>query len=302
MGGSGRGERVMIHDTRMAPGLFKVFCWCCAVALAAAMGGVFFFLLGKGLPTLSMELVFGNTPYMDAVFSSAPVWDGLWPAITGTLSLVILAVLIAFPLGLASGIYLAEFAKGGIGRFLNISVDLLTGIPSVLMGLFGFLLILFLRATLFPEANTCLALSATCIAFLILPYVVRTTQRALEEIPLSYRLAGASLGFTERDALFYILLPSAAKNLLSAVALSIGRAAEDTAVILMTGVVANASGAASLFEKYEALPFTIYYLAAEHTNAAELSRAYGAALILMLLTTTLMLFARLFQRAFARKW
>jgi phosphate transport system permease protein len=90
--------------------------------------------------------------------------------------------------------------------------------------------------------------------------------------------------------------------LLSGVILSVGRAAEDTAVILLTGVVANAGLPASLTDKFEALPFTIFYLAAEYRTPEELDRGFGAALVLLLLTSLLFVGARLVQRAFERQW
>ncbi|MDO9632540.1 MAG: ABC transporter permease subunit, partial [Humidesulfovibrio sp.] len=99
-----------------------------------------------------------------------------------------------------------------------------------------------------------------------------------------------------------ILLPAASQGILSGVILAVGRAAEDTAVILLTGVVANAGAPGLLTDKYEALPFHIYYLAAEYQSPQELSQAFGAALVLLCLTAALFAASRRLQAGLERRW
>ena len=134
------------------------------------------------------------------------------------------------------------------------------------MGLFGFSLIIFLRRTVAPEANTGLLLAALCIALLVLPFTINATALSLASLPEELRLLGPSLGMTSWQSLRRILLPAASRGILGGVFLSMGRAAEDTAVILLTGAVAYGGLPGSLLDKFEALPFTIYYLAAQHQN------------------------------------
>ena len=105
------------------------------------------------------------------------------------------------------------------------------------------------------------------LALLVLPYLILSTHSALEGLPHSLQVAGLSLGFTPWQNLVHILIPAASRGILSGVILAVGRAAEDTAVILLTGVVANAGAPQSLTDKFTALPFHIYYLAAEHRTA-----------------------------------
>ena len=99
---------------------------------------------------LGEELFFGTTPVLEAITGAKPVWDGLWPACAGTICLVILSVLIVLFPGIGCGIYLAEFSHKRSARFVRLSLDILAGTPSIVMGLFGFTLILFLRQHLFP--------------------------------------------------------------------------------------------------------------------------------------------------------
>ncbi len=260
--------------------------WACLSVLSVTLVMAFlgWFLISRGLPTLNQQLFFADAPVWPAVFGQIRVWDALWPACVGTLSLVILAALIAVPLGVASGVYLTCFAKPAFKRIMSLSVELLAGTPSIIMGLFGFALILFLRTIFFPQANTSLLLAAACLALLILPYLIVTTGAALESLSQEYRLIGPSLGLNQIQTVLYILLPAAGRGIIGGIILALGRAAEDTAVIMLTGVIANAGLPQGLLGKFEALPFRIFYLAAEYQSPAELNSAFGTALVLLCLT------------------
>jgi phosphate transport system permease protein len=275
------------------------------LAVAIIFGTVLWFLVflgGRGLDTLNLVLFFGNTPPWEAITGQLPVWHGIWPACVGTVALVMLASSLAIPLGLASGIYLVQYATGAWKRWFSLAVELLAGIPSILMGLFGFALILLLKRTVAPQANTCLLLSASCLALLVLPYLIFMTQTALDSLPDELKLAGLSLGFTPWQNMFHILLPAASRGILSGVILAVGRAAEDTAVILLTGVVASAGLPSGVLDKYEALPFQIFYLASEARSEVELSQGFGAALILLLLTAVLFLGVYYLKGTITKSW
>lgn len=281
-----------------------VYCWSWMTTLGISLvaGLLLFYLLSQGLPTIGRELFFGDAPIWAGIFGQVRIWDALWPACVGTLFLVLLAALMAVPLGIASGIYLACFASKPFKRILSLLVELLAGTPSIVMGLFGFALILFLRNTFLPDANTSLFLAASCLALLILPYLIFTTQAALESLSYEYRLIGPSLGFSQLQTVFHILVPAAGRSILGGVILSVGRAAEDTAVIMLTGVIANAGLPQGLFGKFEALPFRIFYLAAEYQTPAELDSAYGTALVLLSLTGMLYGGAFTLHKTLAWRW
>lgn len=281
---------------------FMAFCWCSALIPVAIMLFLLIFLFWQSSPALNLQLFFGDTPPLEALFHFAPVWDGIWPACVGTLGVILLAGGTAIPLGILCGIYLSEYARHPIKGGLAFSVDLLAGIPSILMGLFGFALILFLRSTFAPDTRTCLLLSGVCMGLLILPYMINATATTMEGLPVSLRLLGPSLGFTKVQAIRHVLLPSASRGIMSGVVLAIGRAAEDTAVIMLTGVVANAGLPRGVLDKYEALPFFIFTTAAEYRDPSELQRGFGAALILLLLTTGLFIAANALQQAMERRW
>lgn len=260
------------------------------------------YLLWRAFPVLGPELLFGRTPPLDAVLGRAPVWDGLWPACVGTFWLVVLTMLLAVFPGVGCGIYLAEFATAGQKRVLGAAVDMLAGMPSIVMGLFGFMLILLLRHTFLPSANTGLLLAACCLALLVLPVLAASAREAMAAVPDSLRLAAAASGFSRSQALFHLFLPAAARGILGGVVLAVGRAAEDTAVILFTGVVANAGLPAGLLGKFEALSFDIYYISSQYQDQQELLRGFGAAAFLLGISCLLLAAARTLERGFRRKW
>lgn len=260
------------------------------------------FLLWQGVSAVSPVLFFGDTAWLDALFGRKPVFDGIWPAIVGTLSLVMLASLVALPIGVAAGIYLSEYASSRQRRWIGSLVDLLSATPSIVMGLFGFTLILLLRRTMFPHAQTGLMLAAACIALIVLPCLIATTQASLQGIPQESRLLGASLGMSKWQHIRHTLIPLSAKGILGGVVLAVGRAAEDTAVILLTGVMARAGIPRNLWDKFEALPFRVYYLAAEHRDAAELAQGFGTALVLLMVTAALFGISHWIERQAARRW
>lgn len=282
--------------------LLKVLSYAAALLVLSAFSLLFGFLLLKGLPMLNLRLFFGDTSAYDAVIRLRPVWDGIWPAFAGTFYLLALTMVMALVPGIGCGVFLARFAEGRTRELLSLAVDLLAGVPSIVMGLFGFVLILFMRRTFAPEATTCVLLAAFCLALLVLPSLVVTTRGALESLPVKLAESGRALGFSEKQLLRHLLLPAAAEGILGGVMLAMGRAAEDTAVIMLTGVVINSGLPAGLASKFEALPFLIYYTAAQYTDEAELTRGFGAALVLLLLSSSLLGAAWLLQRGMKRRW
>jgi len=263
------------------------FSWISALVLMVAVSTVIGHILLKGSGSLRWSLVFGDVSFPDAVLLRRQILGGLFPAIAGTLILVVLSVLWAVPLGLATGVYLAEYAGRVTKRMFNFFFDILAGIPSIVIGLFGFALALFLHRHVSKDIGPCLLLSSMALAVLVLPYMIRTTQVALEELPLGMRLTALSLGATKMQNIRHVLLPRALPGITTGIILSIGRCAEDTAVILLTGAVAMAGVPLSVLGPYEALPFYIYYISSQYTNQEELLTGYGASLILLVICTGL---------------
>jgi len=282
--------------SRLAEKAVPAFAWACGAAYLAAVGSLVGFLLYKGLPSLGLELVFGDTDPVDALLLRRQVFNGIFPAMVGTILLVVLSVGWALPVGVAAGIYLAEYAGGRTKDLLNLLFDILAGLPSIVVGLLGFSLALFLNRNFSGRIHPCLLISSVALAFLVLPYILRTTQASLEGLPAGIRLTARSLGATRLQNIVHVLLPQSLNGLTSGVILAIGRCAEDTAVILLTGAVATAGIPKSLLSHYEALPFYIYYISAQYADQKELATGYGAAIVLLAICLLLFLVA-----FFARK-
>jgi len=289
----------VIHD--FAEKAVVLLSWAMTLVLCLCMSVFLTYLLIKGLPSLGTGLIFGETDPLMALLGRARVFDGIFPAMVGTFCLVVLSALLALPVGVCSGIYLAEYAKPGLKKVFGGLFDVLAGIPSIVIGLFGFSLAVFLHHRFSGRLGPCLFISAFSLAVLVLPYIVRSTQTSLEELPANIRMTALALGATRLQNISYVLIPNALSGIGSGMFLAIGRCAEDTAVILLTGVVATAGIPSSLFVQYEALPFYIYYIANQYSNPAELSDGYGACLVLLGICTVLFMFAygirkRLFYR------
>jgi len=259
------------------------WCWLSTFLLITAVGVVIGFLVIKGGSALNLKLIFGDTAPLDALLLRRAVFDGLFPAIIGTLLLVLLAILMAAPVGILTGIYMAEYASLSVKKRFGFFFDILAGLPSIVVGLFGLAIVIFLHKYISAHVYPCLFLSAMTLAFLVLPYLIRSTQGALEALPNTIRRTAPALGASRVQNLFLILLPRARDGILNGVILSIGRCAEDTAVIMLTGAVAMAGVPRSVFENYEALPFYIYYISSQYADQQELLSGYAAAIILLCL-------------------
>lgn len=282
--------------------LVVAWSWISSLLLVGAVAAIVGFLLFKGFPALNPSLIFGNTDPLAALLLQKPVFDGILPAIAGTLILVLTAVGLALPVGLAAGIYLAEYSGGRIKRLLSLFFDILAGIPSIVIGLFGFSLAVFLHHHLSSRIYPCLLISALSLAFLVLPYLIRSTQAALESLPARERITAPALGATKLQNIRFVLLPRALDGIVSGVILSIGRCAEDTAVIMLTGAVATAGIPGSVLSTYEALPFYIYYISSQYMDQQELLSGYGAAIILLMLCGGLFFASFVIKRGLAHRF
>ncbi len=272
------------------------FSWASSLLLLTSVLVLLGYLFYRGGGTIGSRLLFGDVSPLDALLLRRPVFDGLYSAVAGTFALVLLAVGIAIPVGLAAGIYMSEYASGRVKLLLTLLFDVLAGIPSIVIGLAGFSLTIVLHRMLPGRIGPCLIISALSLSFLILPYLIRGTQTALESVPFELRRTAPAMGATPLQNIFYVLLPNRLQDILSGVILAIGRAAEDTAVIMLTGVVVSAGMPRSLFEQFEALPFYIYYISSQYTDPAELQMGFGAAILLLTICSFLFVCAHFLKQ------
>jgi phosphate transport system permease protein len=274
-----------------------IFSWTMVFILSSSVLFLIGHLLLKGIPGLDMNLIFGNADPLEVLLGNQRVFDGIFAAIIGTLYLILIATFIAVPVGICTGIYLAEYAGKIPGEILGFFFDILTGIPSIVIGLAGFSAAVFIHHHFLDAFGPCLLVSGICLGFLILPYMIHYTRTSLESLPPYLRITALALGATKFQNIRYVLIPHSMPRIISGIILSIGRCAEDTAVILLTGVVVTAGVPASLLSQYEALPFYIYYLSNQYSDQAELSQGYSACLILLAICTALFLMSMAIKKA-----
>jgi phosphate transport system permease protein len=249
------------------------------------MIGFVCFVAVNALPAFSWELFFGDTNPFDAVFKGALVWDGLWTPLSGTLRLLALSLLFAVPVDFSIGIFTAEYASAPLRQTIVLLLESLAGLPSIIVGLFGFVLVLLLRR--FVPASCCLLLASFCLSILVLPVLSLSVYAALRGLPEELRLTAASLGLGKDDTIFSVLIPAARTGIVSGLLLAAGRICEDTAVILITGAVAVSHGS-GLFSKFEALPFFIYYTSANYQNGQQLAQVFAASFMLLVISLALL--------------
>lgn len=272
------------------------FSWLGGIILLASFLVLVAYLFVKGGRSLQLSMIFGDTAPLDALLLKRQVFDGLFPAIIGTFFLILGSMSIAIPVGIAGGIYMAEYCSGKIKPLLNLAFDILAGIPSIVIGLAGLLLTIQLNRYFQGRIFPCLLISCCSLALLVLPYLIRTTQTALESTTPLIRKTAPALGASRLQNITLVLLPNALSDIVSGIILASGRCAEDTAVIMLTGVVATAGIPHSVWGQYEALPFYIYYISSQYTSPEELATGYAAAIILLLLCITIIVSALSIQK------
>lgn len=246
------------------------------VTLSAAITVfVLFFLIAyiliKGIPHLTPDL-------FSWTYNSENV--SMLPAIINTVLMTLLSLLIAAPLGIFSAIYLVEYAKRGnkIVKLIRITAETLSGIPSIVYGLFG---MLFFVVTLHWSYS--ILSGAFTLAIMILPLIIRTTEEALKSVPDAYREGSFGLGAGRLRTVFRIVLPSAVPGILAGIILAIGRIVGETAALIFTAGTAPVVPK-SLFDSARTLSVHMYNLSQE---GLYVDQAYATAVVLLLVVVAI---------------
>lgn len=202
---------------------------------------------------------------------------GIRPMIVTTIYIVALSIVIATPIGILSAVYLQEYAKQGVlVKIIRFATESLSGIPSIVYGLFGGI---FFVVTL--NYTYSIISGALTVSIIILPVIIRTTEESLKTVPDSYREASLGLGATKFQTLYKVIVPSAIPGILSGVILSMGRVIGESAAILLTaGTVAQMPY--SIFDSARTLTVQAYLVTKENGNIEE-ATAIGIVLIVIIL-------------------
>jgi phosphate transport system permease protein len=250
-------------------------------------------IVARGLPALGWEFLTGFPRKSGAE-------GGILPAIIGTFLLVVGTIAVALPLGMASAIYLSEYARQGrLTRAIRLAIVTLAGVPSIVFGLFGlglFVLFLDFRASLLAGSLT--------LACMILPTIIVASEEALKAVPQSMREGSLALGATKWQTIWKNVLPYAVPGMLTGSILGIGRAAGETAPILLTAAAFYLPKLPrSIFDQVMALPYHLYVLATQHPEADSVRpMQYGTAFVLLVLVLGVSLAAILWRARLRKRY
>lgn len=222
---------------------------------------------------------------------------GIFQAIVGSLYLGLGVILISFPLGVGTAIYLTEYGKSNLfKRIIQLSIRNLAGVPSVVYGIFG--LAVFVN---FFAFHTSLLSAILTLSAMALPWVITASIEALESVPVGFRQSSLALGANKWQTTYKVILPAALPGCITGGIISLARALGETAPIIMVGATFYISGLpSSLLDKFMALSYHTFILSTQHSSPLAINFAAGTALILILITFLLSLGAillRLYYRA-----
>ncbi|RFT15777.1 MAG: Phosphate transport system permease protein PstA [Candidatus Saccharicenans subterraneus] len=224
-------------------------------------------ILKNGLPQLNLEFLTKNPADMGRE-------GGILSTIVATIFLTFIALLVATPLGVGTAIYLTEYTvESRITRIIRFGAECLAGIPSIIFGLFGF--ILFVNKLKFGWS---ILSGGLTLAFMVLPTIIRTSEEAIKAVPSAYRLVSFSLGSTRWQTVTRVVLPSAIPGIVTGVILSIGRSIGETAAVIFTAGSALRMPT-SLFSSSRTMSVHFYILAKEGVS---MPKAYGTAAVLVI--------------------
>ncbi len=259
----------------------------CTLVTVVILFLIIVFILRKGLPVVNSKFLTANPVDMGRA-------GGIFSTIIGTLALTLLAILVATPLGVGTAIFLTEYTfENKITRIIRFGAECLAGIPSIIFGLFGF--ILFVNKLKFGWS---ILSGALTLAFMILPTIIRTSEEAIKSVPAAYRQVSFSLGSTKWQMVTRVVLPAALPGIVTGIILSMGRSIGETAAVIFTAGSALRIPT-SLFSSSRTMAVHFYILAREGIS---MSNAYGTAAVLIIAILMVNIITYYLMEKFIRKY
>jgi phosphate transport system permease protein len=270
--------------------LATVAMWVAFAVMLVPLGFVLFTVIAKGASAITWQFLTNGTIPINVL----PVnYGGVGPAVVGTLIITGFAALMAIPLGVLGGVYINEYGGNHLlARVINFFADVMTGVPSIVMGLFIFTI----WVLHFGYSGLAGSFALAC---LMLPIVIRSTYEMLRLVPDSLREASYALGATKARVTLTVVLPAALGGIVSGALLAIARAAGETAPLVFTILVTQTTNTNLFSGPNTALSTLIFQNATQPYTGAQ-ARAWGSALTLIAIAFILMIVARLVTARFAR--
>ncbi len=258
-------------------------CLLCVVIAVIPLASILLEVFTRGSPQISLHFLTANG-----------LQGGIGPSIQGTLILIGLTCLIGVPIGVLSGVYLAEFGNNKYASTMRTINDILTEFPSIVVGITAFSVVVVLLIGSFSPFAGAIALS-----FILIPIVTRTTEESLKLVPTSVREASLALGVHKWKTTLRVVLPAARRGLVTGMLLAIARIAGETAPILLT-ILGNTYFFQGLNQPMDALPLRIFLNSRQPSPEVQ-AQAWGAALILILIVLSLNIGVRAASRGQLRR-
>jgi phosphate transport system permease protein len=272
---------------RIEQAIVRAVLWFFTLITVFILFFIIFYVLKRGLPVISFEFLTKNPTEMGKA-------GGIFSTIVGTVALTLLAILIATPMGVGSAIFLTEYTRESwLTRVIRFGSECLAGIPSIIFGLFGF--ILFVTKLGFGWS---LLSGGLTLAFMLLPTIIRTSEEAIRSVPYAYREVSFSLGSTRWQTVTRVVLPSALPGIATGVILSIGRSIGETAAVIFTAG-SSLHLPTSLFSSSRTMSVHFYILAREGIS---MGNAYGTAAVLIIAILGINVLAYSLMNRFMRRY
>lgn len=261
-----------------------------AAITVIVLAGIIAYILINGLPYISWKFL--TTTYSE----TNPELRGILPMMINTLYMVVITLLIATPIGISSAIYLTQYAKQGkLVKAIRFTTEILSGIPSIIFGLFGYTIF----CVMFRLGNSILA-GALTMTICILPTIVRTTEESLLAVPIYYKEGAMALGAGKLRVVMGIVLPCAMPGVLTAVILAMGRIVGESAALLYTaGMAYNMPGEnvfGHILESGRTLTLHLYQSATQAVTPDAFNVAFATAAVLLILVFVLNMLAGWFSK------
>jgi len=280
---------LVLVTPRQAQALARIVLWTMMAAAIAILVLILAFVLGRGLPHVGWI-------FLTAAPGDSGRTGGVMPIIGGTLEVTLLGVATAAPLGVGTAIYLCEYTREGrLTRLIRFGAECLAGVPSIIFGLFGF--VLFVITLGFGWS---ILAGGLTLAFMTLPTIIRTSEEALRAVPAGYREVSLSLGASKWQTILRVVLPASLPGILTGLILGLGRAIGETAAVIFTaGSSLPRRLPTSLLEGTRTLSVHFYQLAREGISA---DHAYATAAVLVLAISLINLGSTVAMNRFMKRY
>jgi phosphate transport system permease protein len=279
---------------RLASRLVSLLCVLCVFVALVPLGSILYTSIDRGLPAINTSLLTtSGPPSVICAPGSVCSPGGINNAIIGTVILVGLAALVTFPVGILTGVYLSEFGNNRAGRGVRFLVNVMSGVPSIVVGIVVFSLMVALSNAGILESRYIFSVipGSLALGLIMVPVVARTTDEALRLVPTATREAALSLGIPRYRTILRVVLPTGGAGVLTGALLATARAAGETAPLLMTAF-GNSFGFQGLDRPVAALPLVIYYYGISGIPRYE-TIAWGSAFLLVVAMLAISLAARI---------